>query len=78
MIEMSRWFNKLELSDQRYVTRIIERSAAEAVFGFLCVIDGARSIETGPDKGAMELYYVKGTHRILLNDRNKEPLNDKW
>jgi hypothetical protein len=78
LVELSRWFNGLELSSQRMTERAVVRGAAHAIFGFLCIIDGARAIEPGPDKGHLELFYVKGKTRVLLNDPSEEPLNDKF
>ncbi len=44
--------------------------AEGVIFGVLCVLDGVRAIESGPDKGELELYYVKDGTRVLLNTRN--------
>ena len=45
----------------------LKDAAEAAIFGFFCVLDGARFIEDGPEKGDFELYYVKGDDRVLLN-----------
>ena len=50
--------------------------AEDVVFGVLCVLDGVRAIENGPDKGELELYYVKGESRVLLNDMKQCELHD--
>ncbi len=50
---------------------------AEAVlFGVLCVLDGVREIENEPDNGELELYYVRGGARVLLNDVKQGELHD--
>ncbi len=50
--------------------------AESAVFGFFCVLDGVRVIEESPEKGDLELYYVKGEERNLLNNPNGGELHD--
>ncbi len=61
------------------VERAMRDAARGAVFGFFCVLDGVRAIE-GPGspgaKGSLELYYVSGSARELLNDSDKEYLHD--
>jgi len=39
-------------------------AAERAVFGFLCVLDGVRAIETGSEKGSLEIYYVNVDQRV--------------
>jgi len=78
LVELSHWFNELNAEGEKMVTRAVALAAGQAVLTFLCILDGAQAIEAGPDKGHLELLYVKGDTRILLNDRRKEPLNDKF
>ncbi|MDQ3816057.1 MAG: hypothetical protein M3362_00005 [Acidobacteriota bacterium] len=53
------------------------RDAVHAsVFGFFCVLDGVRTIEGLGEKGSLELYYVSGATRVLLNNVGKEDLHD--
>lgn len=51
--------------------------ADRAVFGFLCVLDGARVIESSSQKGRLELYYIKD-ESILLNPPEGEVLHELW
>lgn len=67
---MSKWYNKLSDEDKSIVNQIIAESARTSVFGFLCVLDGARAIED-QDKGELKLYYERRDERVLLNDQNK-------
>ena len=75
LIEKSNWYNSLDEDDREMVTKIIDESARIAVFGFLCVLDGARAIEDG-DKGLLKLYFEKDGNQILLNDQNRQALHD--
>ena len=70
LIELSKWFADLDEGERRLVRALIERSVDQAVFGFLTVLDGVRAIENSPDKGVLELYYVRGERRVLINDPN--------
>jgi hypothetical protein len=75
--ERSAWYNSLHDDQKRILASIILDVADRAVFGFLCVLDGVRSIEDGPDKGRLELRYVKDDS-ILLNPSDGELLHDLW
>ncbi len=56
--------------------KALRESAEAAVFGFLCILDGVRVMEAGPNQGQLELYYVKGSEKILLNDPRQEELHN--
>lgn len=75
LVEMSNWFNGLTEQDKAMVGRVIEYTADLATFSFLAVLDGAAVIEESPDKGDLELYYVKDDERVRLNKPN-DPLHD--
>ena len=75
LVMMSEWYNKLVDGDKSMVIRIIEEASRTSVFGFLCVLDGVRSIENG-DKGELKLYYEKGNYKILLNDPHNVNLHE--
>ena len=49
----------------------------QAVFGFLCVLDGVRAVENGPDKGTFELRYLKDGS-VLLNPQDEAMLHDLY
>ncbi|EKO3627863.1 hypothetical protein [Vibrio metschnikovii] len=73
----SDWFNRLTEDDRRKVESIVTDAVDEALFGLLSVIDGARAIEDGEDKGRLALIY-KGLNEELLNDPNKIGLHDLY
>ena len=73
---MSAWFNELATRDRQNVERVVEMAARPAVFGFLCVLDGVRTIENGPVKGQLDLRYRRGDELISLNDDHGEELHD--
>jgi hypothetical protein len=47
-----------------------------SVFDFLTVLDGVCAIENGPQKGDLELYYVKGSIKNQLNEQKGDLLHD--
>jgi hypothetical protein len=61
------WYQSLEEDERQLLLKIVAKSVDLALFGILCVIDGARSIENGPSKGAIELRYVKDEKVTILN-----------
>ena len=53
------------------------REAAEmAVFEFFCILDGVAAIEDTPNKGELELHFLKGTEKKRLNDPREEELHN--
>jgi|SRR6185437_10331597 len=77
LVEIANWFSTLEDIDRDMVERVARLAVDHATLTFMCIIDGAKAIESGPNKGHLELFYVKGSARLRLNDPNLEPLNDK-
>ena len=45
---LSGWFGQLAADDQQMVAECVRDAAHAAVFGFLCVLDGARTIDSPP------------------------------
>ena len=75
IIEMSEWYNSLDMDQRRMVASVIKQAADSAVFGFLCVLDGVLAVENSPQKGRFELRYVKDGV-ALLNPPEGEMLHD--
>ncbi|MFA5122722.1 hypothetical protein [Zavarzinia sp.] len=77
LVAQSVWFNSLSDDDRRMLSSIIADTADLAVFRFLCVLDGVVAIEDTPDKGRLELSFVKG-RATVLNPEEGEMLHDFW
>jgi len=75
IITMSAWYNKLSENDKTIIQNIIRESARSAVFGFLCVLDGVRDLES-QDKGELKLFYDNYGERLLINDPHKGALHE--
>ncbi len=58
-LERSAWYSSLTVDDKRHLKAMVEEAAIASLFGVLCVLDGARSIEDGPDRGHLVLSYCK-------------------
>lgn len=72
LVELSEFYNGMTDKDKVSVNNIIKRAVDDAVFGFLCVIDGVRAIEDGEDKGELTLTYSKGNlPPININEDNE-------
>jgi hypothetical protein len=61
------WYRSLDEAERRLLLKVITKSVDIALFGILCVIDGVRAIEDGPNKGQIELRYVKDGKVTMLN-----------
>jgi hypothetical protein len=76
IVKLSTWFNRLPLEDRENVERVVHQAVKSTVFGFLCVLDGARAIENGPAKGSLELRYRGITTDVHLNGNCGDMLHD--
>ena len=74
-LKRSAWCNSLDKDHQGIVAHVIQDAVDSAVFGFLCVLDGVRAVEDGPNKGRFELRYVKGGVTVI-NAPDGEMLHD--
>ena len=64
LLRLSEWFHRFSPADQAMLLEALNDAAERAVFGFLCVLDGVRAIETGSEKGSLEIYYVNVDQRV--------------
>lgn len=76
LLQLSSWFNRLSDSDKEAVADVARLVSHDAVFGFLCVLDGVRVIEDNSEKGVLSLVYRRGDMEIELNGPNKSLLHD--
>jgi hypothetical protein len=72
LLRLSKWFQQLSQENQEVLAEALNAAAEDAIFGFFCVLDGVRVIESGPEKGSFELFHVKGEQRVLLNPQNDD------
>jgi hypothetical protein len=66
LLKLSQCYNEQSLDGKAHIDGIIKKSVEEAVFGFFCVLDGVRSIESAGDKGSLSLWH-EGNDVIKLN-----------
>ncbi len=76
-IELSSWYKELCSKDREMVAKIIRESVDEALFGFLCILDGVRSIFANEESG-IELNYMEGGQKTLLNGMDGDFLHDLY
>lgn len=74
--ELSLFYNELTDEEKQKLREIIEQAAETTLFGMLCVLDGVRAIESGEDKGSLELWFRKDNSTMLLNDPDEDFLHD--
>jgi hypothetical protein len=75
-LKRSNWYKSISETDQMQVDEVIRQAVHSALFGFFCVLDGVRAVESDSDKGSLELRYKKGDYSELLNDHQKNDLHD--
>jgi hypothetical protein len=76
VVTVSKWFAGLSENDKEMLRLAMAMAAHHATFGVLAVLDGVQVIEDSRVKGTLELYYVKGDERTLLNAPKGEFLHD--
>jgi hypothetical protein len=79
VIELSAWFNGLAESDRAFVTRAMTDAVDSALFGFLCMLDGARSVN--PQPGMLQRLVLRaeldnGREQLLSTHDEPEELHD--
>jgi len=72
LLAQSEWFNALNPTDREMVAEVISDAVHESVFGFLCVIDGVRSISNADETSDLKL----SLGDVQLNEASGELLHD--
>lgn len=77
LVALSAWHTALSDTDKQMVTQVIKEAVDEAVFGFLCVLDGVSVVE--PDSGDFEVRYIrKGEGVVLTPNEEADYLHDLY
>lgn len=71
LLNLSNWFNGLSEEERSYLFKVVQMTAQQTVYNLLLLLDGLLAIESGPDKGRIELTYNRGAARVILNDSDK-------
>ena len=75
LVALSHWFKSLSEVDRQSVLSAMRMAADATLFGVLCVIDGVRVIEDGPDKSEFEVTATRGGVTSVISP-NETPLHD--
>ena len=76
LLTQSEFYKSLSTENKEIVNKIISESVSEAIFGFLCVLDGVRSISKQGELNNLELSHVNASQKTLLNSEQGEYLHD--
>jgi hypothetical protein len=76
LLWLSDWYNQLSDKDRGMLRAALTEAAEMAIFEFFCILDGVSSIEDGPNKGELQLHFVKSGEKTLLNDPRHEELHN--
>ena len=68
------WYQGMEPQQRQLLVELVRDTAEQATYNLLLVLDGLLTIEPPGEKGALELYFVKGRERVLLNPSDGEQL----
>lgn len=76
LLEMSTWYNNLNQHDQNMLKKVVTKAIDESIFGFLCILDGVRSVKDELGEDYFDLTYtLDGITSHLTND-DEEYLHD--
>jgi hypothetical protein len=77
VVDNAAWYSALDEESRRKLMSIIRTAVDLSVFGFLCVIDGVRAIENSPNKGRLELRYIRDK-TVVLNPPDGDVLHELY
>jgi hypothetical protein len=72
---IQKWFSGLSEQDQQNLVSVLEETTDACLFGFCAVLDKIRAFDRARPPGKLELYYVRGEERVLINDPKNDQLN---
>ena len=76
LVAQSEFYKSLSSENQEVINKIVSEAVHEAVFGFLCVVDGVRSISKAGETSNLKLYHANNEQNTLLNTEQEEYLHD--
>lgn len=77
-IVLSEYYKKMNEYDKSNIDKIIMDSVDEAIFGFLCILDGVRPLVENEKYGVLSLRYLQNDDIYYLNDLNDVMLHDLY
>jgi hypothetical protein len=78
LVELRAWFNELPKTDRECLHQVVEQAVHSALFGVLCVVDGARPIGSCEKKVKLQLFASHDGESKLLNTEDGECLHDAY
>ena len=77
-IELSNWYAQLSETDRANLVKVIAQSVHAAMFGTLCVLDGARRIHQGSPEHEFQLLSVEQGSPTRVNTPGSYALHDVY
>jgi hypothetical protein len=78
LVALSRWYHSLAPDDRAYLEQALAVGVHAAMFAFLSVLDGVRSVADGSGQLKLELDAVDDGKRARLNAAPGEMLHDLY
>lgn len=78
LVELKAWFEELPQPDRDRLHQVVEQAVHSALFGVLCVLDGARPIEEFNRRSTLQLFATHNGESKLLNAEDAEDLHDLY
>ncbi|MGD0629851.1 MAG: hypothetical protein ABR987_10880 [Terracidiphilus sp.] len=76
LVADSTWYKTLDQSQRKRLANVLNEAVDHALFGFFCVLDGVRAIESGEHRGRIELRYMSESDEVTVLNQEPEMLHD--
>lgn len=78
LVKMSSFYNSMDETSKKNINEIIYEAIDTGVFGFLCLIDGVRSVNIDGEENRLKLTLINNDtgEEVILNNPNEDFLHD--
>ncbi|WP_316812828.1 hypothetical protein [Pedobacter heparinus] len=78
LLKMSEFYNSMDDANKKIINEIIYEAIDTGIFGFLCLIDGVRSVNMNGEENHLKLTFINDNtgKETVLNNPNQDFLHD--
>ena len=78
LLKMSNFYNSMDGTNKKIINEIIYEAIDTGIFGFLCLIDGVRSVNMNGEENHLKLTFINDDtgKEVILNNPNEDFLHD--
>lgn len=78
LLKMSNFYNAMDSASKKIIDEIVHEAIDTGIFGFLCLIDGVRSVNMNGEQNHLKLTFINDNtgEEIILNNPKEDFLHD--